>query len=90
MEDEEVLRLVQDTLCAIVPAERERFNRLTLASELGHIGVDSLKALEMIGRIEDMLSRTFDERELVKVRRIADIATLIRGGRIAAPSPMAE
>jgi acyl carrier protein len=90
MRDDEVLCLVRDTLCAIAPKERERFQRLTLSSELGHIGVDSLQTLEMIGRLEDLLCRTFDERELGKLRRIGDIATLIREGRLPTPRPVVE
>jgi acyl carrier protein len=83
MDDEEVLRQVREILCAIIPADRERFQRLTLTSDVRHIGVDSLQLLEMIARLEDLLARAFDERELAKVQRIADIATLIREGRIA-------
>jgi acyl carrier protein len=90
MEDEEVLRLVRDTLCAIAPASSERFQRLTLSSELRQIGIDSLQTVEMIAQLEDFLARTFDERELVKLQKIADIATLIREGRIPSRRPVVE
>ena len=90
MEDHEILRLIQDTLCEIAPDRADHFRGLTLESEVTRLGIDSIATLEMVGRIEDRLIRTFDEHELARVKKLGDLATLIRDGRIAPVRPAAR
>jgi len=82
MTDQEILNLIKEALCTVAPDNKERFEQLTLDSDVKSLSIDSILTLEMVGEIEDRLARTFEEQELAKVNKLSDIAKLIRYGRI--------
>lgn len=81
MTDDEILGLIQETLCSIAPDQSARFRQVTLATQVKQLDIDSIATMEMIGRIEDSLAATFDEHDLAHVTTLGDLANLIRGMR---------
>jgi acyl carrier protein len=77
MHDEDILRLIKQTLCSIVPEQTDRFSKLTLTTPVKQLDIDSISTTEMIGQIEDALGTTFDEHDLANVKTLGDIAKLI-------------
>ncbi len=82
MDDAEVLSLIRQALDEVAPDRADQFEKVTLATEIKDLDIDSIVTLEMVGSIEDRLASTFDEDELAKVKNLGDIAALIRTGKV--------
>ncbi len=78
--------LSDDTLVALLkrayqfakPEHADAAHRLTLDSTVESLGIDSLAALEMSGFVEEELDLHFQDDELVAIRSMRDLATLMR------------
>jgi acyl carrier protein len=80
MTDSDVVTTIREGLCAVLPARAHEFDDLTVRTVLADLGVDSLKMMELIARIEDELVMTFHEDDLARARTIGDLAELMRRG----------
>ncbi len=78
MTDEEVVALLRTALREALPDRTSEIDALDLDLELRDLGISSVVAIEIIGYVEDALARTFRREELAGVRRLSDIAALIR------------
>jgi acyl carrier protein len=86
MNDEEILALIKEALRHTVSDRAGEFENLTLDSELHDIALGSLSTMEMISYIEERLVTTFRLQDLARVKRLEDLAVLLRAARPGAPS----
>ena len=80
LSDDDVVQLVRRALSELVPAQAERFARLSFDSKVVDLDVDSVTIIELVGYIEDTVGHVFEPHDVAAVRSIADIARLIRDG----------
>lgn len=84
MTEQEALALIRDALHEVAPDRAEDFTALRSEMTIEDLALDSVTTMEMIGVLEEKVDRTFPDEELPKVNTLADIATLLRAGRIEA------
>jgi acyl carrier protein len=84
MEDEKIVTLSQAALAEVAPTRTADFEDLQMATKIEALGLDSIATMEMVNYIEEQVDDSFPDEELAKVQRIADLAGLIRGGRVSA------
>jgi acyl carrier protein len=78
MNDQEVLGILHAALREALPDRASEVEALNLDLELRDLGISSVVAMEIIGFVEDAIGRTFRREELAGVRRLSDIARLIK------------
>lgn len=84
MSDAEVLALIQAALTQVAPNRTEEWSKVALHQSIEALSLDSIATMEMVGFLEDKTSATFPDEELAKVNKLADLASLIRTGHVAA------
>lgn len=81
MTDQEVLSLIKEALAQVAPTRKEQFANLSMDARIDDLGLDSIATMEMVGAIEDKIETTFEEAELAKVHKIADLAKLVKAAK---------
>lgn len=81
MTDTEVLALIRQALNEVAPTRSEEFASVTLDTKIEDLALDSIAVMEMVSAIEDKLETMFEEAELAKVQKIADLAKLVRAAK---------
>jgi acyl carrier protein len=82
MTDEQILELIKAALADVVPDRKSDFANLALSQSIDELSLDSIATMEMVGFLEDKLQTTFPDEELPLVNTFADIASLMRSGRV--------
>jgi acyl carrier protein len=78
MNDTEVLTIIRTALGEVAPTRKEEFAKATLDTKIEDLALDSIATMEMVSAIEDRLETTFEEAELARVQKLADLAKLMR------------
>lgn len=78
LSDEAIVALLKRAYQFAKPEQAEAASRLTLDSTVESLGIDSLAALEMSGFVEEELDLHFQDDELVAIRSMRDLASLMR------------
>jgi acyl carrier protein len=75
MADEEILAVIAASLGDVAHAVRAS---VTMESSLAELGIDSVAAFELAGRVEASLSIQFPDDELAQVDSIKEFVRLVR------------
>lgn len=78
MTDDDITDLLRKAVHDAMPDRAAELDVIDLDMELRDLGISSVVAMQIIGYVEDSLADTFRREELANVRRLADIAALIR------------
>lgn len=81
MNDTEILGIIRTALGEVAPTRAGEFAKITLDTKIAELSLDSIATMEMVTAIEDKLQTTFEEAELAKVQKLADLAKLMRAAR---------
>lgn len=81
MTDTEVLALIRQALNEVAPTRSQEFASIALETKIEDLALDSIAVMEMVSAIEDKLETMFEEAELAKVQKIADLAKLVRAAK---------
>ncbi len=84
MNDQDVLSLIREALASVAPTRTAEFANISLDNSIEGLGLDSIATMEMVGFLEEKVNTTFADEELAKVQKVADLAGLVRGGRVSA------
>jgi len=84
MTDPEILDLLKKALLEVAPGRSGDFEKITVDTTIEDLDLDSVSTMEMVGFLEEQTDSTFPDEDLAKVQKLADLATLIRGGRLGA------
>lgn len=83
MNDTQILALIREALFEVAPTRSEEFATVELETTIDDLALDSIALMEMVGFIEDKVETTFEEDELATVKKVADLARLVRAGAAA-------
>jgi acyl carrier protein len=81
LSDQEIIDLIREALLDMHPERAHDFEGITLDTTVQELYIDSISAVEMVGYIEDSIGRSFQIHDVAGVRKLADIAALIRAVR---------
>jgi acyl carrier protein len=84
MTDDEVVALVREALFEVAPTRKAEFADVRAETKIDDLALDSIALMEMIGVVEDRVQTTFDEKDLARVQRVADLVRLVHAGSGAA------
>lgn len=84
MNDTEALSMIREALVEVAPDREADFADLALSMSIEDLELDSVTTMEMVGVLEERLDTTFPDEELPQVNTLADIGSLMRGGRVGA------
>jgi|JI7StandDraft_1071085.scaffolds.fasta_scaffold351667_2 acyl carrier protein len=82
MTDEKILELIRAGLHQVVPERDADFVGISLANSIDELALDSIATMELIGFLEDETQKTFPDEDLPRVDSLADIASLMRYGKL--------
>lgn len=78
MTDEQVRELLKNALEKVAPKRGLHEKELDFATPIKDLGLDSLTSMDLVCALEDSVGRRFGDEELSKVRRLEDLALLLR------------
>ncbi len=81
MTDAQIISLIQEALADVAPNRVADFADIGVDTTIESLGLDSIATMEMVGFIEEKVDATFPDEELTEVKKIGDLANLIRTGR---------
>lgn len=84
MTNDEILALIRDALAEVAPNRTAEFTNIAFDTNIEALGLDSIATMEMVGFLEERTDNTFPDEELAKVKKIGDLAGLVRAGRVSA------
>ncbi len=84
MNDDQILDLIRAALRDVAPNRASEWETVALDKSVEDLSLDSIATMEMVGFLEDKTDATFPDEELAKVNALADLASLIKAGRVGA------
>ena len=84
MTDQDILDLIKEALADVAPNRTADFATIELSATIESLQLDSIATMEMVGFLEERIETTFPDEELAKVTALADLASLVRAGRVGA------
>ena len=81
LSDQEIIDLIREALLDMHPERAHEFEGITLDTTVQELYIDSISAVEMVGYIEGSIGCSFQSQGVAGVRKLADIAALIRAVR---------
>ncbi len=82
MTDDEIIALLKKALAEVAPGRTADFDKITLEATIDDLDLDSISTMEMVGYLEEQVDALFPDEELAKVKKLADLAALMRGSRV--------
>ena len=80
MEDQELIKLIRDSLGEVAPKKKAQFESITAETRIDSLGLDSIAVMEMVGYVEESLDLVFDDEGLSDVESIGDLMRLCTSG----------
>ncbi len=84
MSDDDVLALIREAIREVAPERAAMVDRLSLESPVQELELDSVGVVEMIAYIEDRVACLFRPSDIMRLRKLRDVAVLIRSDPVPA------
>ena len=83
MTDNDILDLIKAALADVAPKRKREFANISLEATVASLHLDSIATVEMVGFLEERVDATFPDEDLARLRKLNDLAVLVRSQHVA-------
>ncbi len=71
------LDLIKAAITAVDPSKSSKLSKVTPATEIRELGMDSVATMEMVGYLEEKLETQFSDEVMIRIQTFGDLVNLV-------------